>query len=46
MFADFVTSSAFRDRGAGSTRNQGRSTDEVQRDGPRGGAGARVRGGM
>ncbi|POR38743.1 Uncharacterized protein TPAR_01059 [Tolypocladium paradoxum] len=36
---------AFRDRGAGSDRNQGRSTEEAPRDGPRGGYGARVRGG-
>ncbi|KAF5259068.1 hypothetical protein FOXYS1_10334, partial [Fusarium oxysporum] len=36
---------AFRDRGAGSNRNQNRSTEEAPRDGPRGGAGARVRGG-
>lgn len=36
---------AFRDRGAGSNRNQQRSTDEAPRDGPRGGYGARVRGG-
>jgi plasminogen activator inhibitor 1 RNA-binding protein len=36
---------AFRDRAAGSNRNQQRSTDEAPRDGPRGGAGARVRGG-
>lgn len=36
---------AFRDRGAGSDRNQARSTDEPARDGPRGGYGARVRGG-
>lgn len=36
---------AFRDRGAGSARNQARSTEEAPRDGPRGGAGARVRGG-
>ncbi|KAM5366714.1 hypothetical protein ACJZ2D_010390 [Fusarium nematophilum] len=36
---------AFRDRGAGSDRNHGRSTEESPRSGPRGGAGARVRGG-
>ncbi|PHH83580.1 hypothetical protein CDD82_6608 [Ophiocordyceps australis] len=36
---------AFRDRGAGSDRNHGRSTEEVPRDVPRGGYGARVRGG-
>jgi plasminogen activator inhibitor 1 RNA-binding protein len=36
---------AFRDRGAGSDRNHQRSTDEPSRDGPRGGYGARVRGG-
>jgi len=36
---------AFRDRGAGSARNQGRSTEETTREGPRGGAGARARGG-
>ncbi|CEJ81983.1 Putative Elicitor protein [[Torrubiella] hemipterigena] len=36
---------AFRDRNAGSSRNQGKSTEETPRDGPRGGAGARVRGG-
>ncbi|KJZ72954.1 hypothetical protein HIM_07717 [Hirsutella minnesotensis 3608] len=35
---------AFRDRGAGSDRNHGRSTEETPRDGPRGGYGARVRG--
>lgn len=38
-------SAAFRDRAAGSDRNQGRSTEEAPRDGPRGGYGARVRGG-
>ena len=36
---------AFQDRGAGARRNQGRSTEETPRDGARGGAGARVRGG-
>ncbi|TDZ24153.1 Suppressor protein STM1 [Colletotrichum sidae] len=36
---------AFRDRGAGSDRNRGKATDEAARGGPRGGAGARVRGG-
>ncbi|PNY23857.1 Uncharacterized protein TCAP_06197 [Tolypocladium capitatum] len=36
---------AFRDRGAGSDRNHGRSTEEAPRDGPRSGYGARVRGG-
>lgn len=36
---------AFRDRGAGSSRNQAKSTDEVPREGARGGSGARVRGG-
>ncbi|UKZ51551.1 hypothetical protein TrVGV298_005311 [Trichoderma virens] len=36
---------AFRDRAAGRERNQGRSTEETPRDGPRGGQGARVRGG-
>jgi hypothetical protein len=36
---------AFRDRGAGSDRNAARSTEEGARGGPRGGAGARVRGG-
>lgn len=38
---------AFRDRDAGSGRNQGRSTEESGRGGggARGGAGARVRGG-
>lgn len=36
---------AFRDRNAGSSRNAARSTEETPRDGPRGGAGARVRGG-
>lgn len=37
---------AFRDRGAGSDRNHGRSTEEQSGPrGPRGGAGARVRGG-
>ncbi|KAI9166625.1 RGG repeats nuclear RNA binding protein B [Paramyrothecium foliicola] len=36
---------AFRDRGAGSDRNHQKSTDEAPRDGPRGGYGARVRGG-
>ncbi|PTB75749.1 hypothetical protein M440DRAFT_1439421 [Trichoderma longibrachiatum ATCC 18648] len=36
---------AFRDRGAGRERNQTRPTDEAPRDGPRGGQGARVRGG-
>jgi plasminogen activator inhibitor 1 RNA-binding protein len=38
-------STAFRDRGAGSARNQGRSTEEAPREAPRGGAAARVRGG-
>ncbi|KAF4121130.1 plasminogen activator inhibitor 1 RNA-binding protein, partial [Geosmithia morbida] len=33
---------AFRDRGAGHERNQGRSTEEVGRGGGRGGAGARA----
>ncbi len=37
---------AFRDRGAGSSRNQAKSTDEAPREGARGGAGARGRGGM
>ncbi|KND88011.1 hypothetical protein TOPH_07388 [Tolypocladium ophioglossoides CBS 100239] len=36
---------AFRDRGVGSDRNHGRSTEEAPRNGPRGGYGARVRGG-
>ncbi|KAM0263054.1 hypothetical protein ACHAQJ_001433 [Trichoderma viride] len=36
---------AFRDRAAGRERNQGRSTEETPRDAPRGGQGARVRGG-
>ncbi|EQL01003.1 elicitor protein [Ophiocordyceps sinensis CO18] len=36
---------AFRDRGAGSDRNHGRSTEEAPSDGPRSGYGARVRGG-
>ncbi|KAM3505986.1 hypothetical protein MY10362_002632 [Beauveria mimosiformis] len=36
---------AFRDRNAGSSRNQARSTDEAPREGARGGAGARGRGG-
>ena len=36
---------AFRDRNVGSDRNYGRSTEERTFDGPRGGAGARVRGG-
>ncbi|KHN99649.1 elicitor protein [Metarhizium album ARSEF 1941] len=36
---------AFRDRGAGSDRNHARPTDEAPRDGPRGGYGARLRGG-
>ncbi|KAL7792526.1 hypothetical protein V8C37DRAFT_126993 [Trichoderma ceciliae] len=36
---------AFRDRAAGRERNQGRPTEETPRDGPRGGQGARVRGG-
>ncbi|KAH7170230.1 hypothetical protein EDB81DRAFT_774789 [Dactylonectria macrodidyma] len=36
---------AFRDRAAGSDRNQGRSTDEAARGDRRGGYGARVRGG-
>ena len=41
-----ITRPAFRDRGAGSRSNQQKSTDEAPRDGPRGGYGARVRGGM
>lgn len=40
-----VALTAFRDRGAGRDRNQGRSTDEAPREGARGGFGARVRGG-
>lgn len=36
---------AFRDRGAGSDRNRGKNTDEATQSGPRGGVGARVRGG-
>lgn len=36
---------AFRDRGAGSDRNRGKTTDEPARGGPRGGYGARARGG-
>lgn len=36
---------AFRDRNVGSSRNQGRSTEETPKDGPRGGYGARVQGG-
>lgn len=36
---------AFRDRAAGSNRNQAKSTDEAPREGARGGSGARVRGG-
>lgn len=36
---------AFRDRGAGSDRNHARSTEEPPRGGPRGGYGARGRGG-
>ncbi|KAF6826484.1 elicitor protein [Colletotrichum musicola] len=36
---------AFRDRGAGSDRNRGKTTEEPARGGPRGGYGARVRGG-
>jgi len=43
--ADVASLAAFRDRAAGSERNQGRSTEEAGRDGPRGGYGARVRGG-
>lgn len=40
-----TVNAAFRDRGAGRERNQTRPTDEAPRDGPRGGQGARVRGG-
>ncbi|WYZ40441.1 hypothetical protein EsH8_IV_000782 [Colletotrichum jinshuiense] len=36
---------AFRDRGAGSDRNRGKTTEEPARGGPRGGYGARARGG-
>ncbi|KAM7186904.1 hypothetical protein V8F20_011185 [Naviculisporaceae sp. PSN 640] len=36
---------AFRDRNAGSDRNRGKSTEESSRGGPRGGPGARGRGG-
>ncbi|KAE9568812.1 RGG repeats nuclear RNA binding protein B [Colletotrichum fructicola] len=36
---------AFRDRGAGSDRNRGKTTEESARGGSRGGYGARVRGG-
>lgn len=37
---------AFRDRNAGHSANQRRGTDEAPRGGPRGGRGARQRGGM
>ena len=36
---------AFRDRQAGSDRNRGKPTDEAPRSSPRGGFGARGRGG-